>query len=246
MGAPGSARLCFCDYSGSPIGVEQSRNLRVAFSSRKRRTARPPKLHVNWRTAVTWDGTPLRFHASEPVTILSQGFHLPVFRALLVAVFALAAAAHAATRVRAAPVPPEMRSGFFTVTVNGQRVDVAHAASNYEFVNFDTTGPVEISITAAEPGFWDGGVDIEPWRLGLRASREGPTIRFRLPGPAKISISRPGDFLNDAKMLFLFAGLPPAPPRSAWRARLANGLARRWVCGCVSAPKSPPAPGSRS
>ncbi len=169
---------------------------------------------MNWRTAVTWDGTPLRFHASEPVTILSQGFHLPVFRALLVAVFALAAAAHAATRVRAAPVPPEMRSGFFTVTVNGQRVDVACAASNYDFVSFDITGPAEISITAAEPGFWDGGVDIEPWRLGLRASREGATIRFRLPGPAKISISRPGDFLNDAKMLFLFAGSPPPPPPS--------------------------------
>ena len=105
-----------------------------------------------------------------------------------------------------------MRSGFFAVAVNGQLVDVAHAASNYEFVSFDTTGPVEISITAAEPGFWDGGVDIEPWRLGLRASREGPTIHFRLPGPAKLSISRPGDFLNQAKMLFVFAGSPPPPP----------------------------------
>ena len=50
-------------------------------------------------------------------------------------------------------------------------VDVAHAASSYEFASFDTDGPAEIVITAAEPGFWDRGVDIEPWRLGLRAVR---------------------------------------------------------------------------
>lgn len=101
--------------------------------------------------------------------------------------------------------------------VNNQRVDVAHAASNYEFVSFDSTGPVDISITAADPHFWDGGADIEPWRLGLRASHpdgEPQTIRFRLYGPAKLSISRPGDFLNQARMLFLFAGSPPAPTPS--------------------------------
>jgi len=110
-----------------------------------------------------------------------------------------------------------MRTGFFAVTVDNQRIDVAHAASNYEFVSFDTTGPAEISITAADPHFWDAGVDIEPWRLGLHATHprgEPQTIRFRLPGPAKLSISRPGDFLNRARMLFLFAGSPPQPPPS--------------------------------
>ena len=59
------------------------------------------------------------------------------------------------------------------------------------------------------------GVDIEPWRLGLRPTHpegEPQTIRFRLSGPAKLSISRPGDFLNQARMLFLFAGSPPPPP----------------------------------
>jgi hypothetical protein len=121
-------------------------------------------------------------------------------------------AACPATRVNTAPVPAEMRSGFFAVTVNGRPVDVAWAASNYEFVSFDSNGPVEISITAAEPGFWDRGVDIEPWRLGLRASRSGPTIRFRLSHPGKLSISRPGDFLYNAKMLFLFADAPAPPP----------------------------------
>jgi hypothetical protein len=120
-------------------------------------------------------------------------------------------------QVQAAPVPEDMRNSFFAVTVNNERVDVAHAASNYEFVSFDTTGPVNITITAADPHFWDSGVDIEPWRLGIRPTHpdgEPQTIRFRIPGPEKLTISRPQDFLNRARMLFLFAGSPPAPPPS--------------------------------
>lgn len=138
------------------------------------------------------------------------------FPLLSLALLAFPLAAHAATHVYAAPVPEEMRSSAFTVRVNGKPVDVAHAAASYEFVSFDVTGPVDIEITASEPGFWDKGVDIEPWRLGLRPVRKGQTIRFRIAGPAKLSISRPGDFLNHAEMLFLFAGTPPpAPPPSS-------------------------------
>ncbi len=140
---------------------------------------------------------------------------LPGFRSLLFAVFALSTAAPAATRVLAPPVPPEMRTSDFAVEVNGLRVDVAYAASNYDYVNFGITGPAEITITAAIPGFWDRGVDIEPWRLGLRATHpngDRQTISFRLPGPVKLSISRPGDFLNHARMLFVFAGAPPSLP----------------------------------
>jgi hypothetical protein len=126
------------------------------------------------------------------------------------------AGAKAAPRVQPVPVPPELRSTAFTVTVNDQHVDVAHAAANYDFVNFDITGPVTIAITATEPGFWDRGVDVEPWRLGIRPVREGQTIRFKIAGPQKLSISRPWDFLNRATMLFVFAGAPPAAvPRSA-------------------------------
>jgi hypothetical protein len=133
-------------------------------------------------------------------------------RALFLALLLTPSTVHAATRIYAAAVPEETRSTAFTVTVNGKPVDAAHAAASYEIVNFDTTGPADIAITAAEPGFWDRGVDIEPWRLGLRAQRDGQTIRFKIPGPVKLSISRPGDFLNHAKMLFFFAGSPPAPP----------------------------------
>ena len=120
-------------------------------------------------------------------------------------------AAHATGRVEAASVPSEMRSTAFTVKVNGHPVDVAHAAASYEFVSFDITGPVLVEITAIQAGFWDKGVDIQPWRLGLRAVRHGATISFKLAAPAKLSISRPGDFLNHAAMLFVFAGSPPKP-----------------------------------
>jgi PA14 domain/PKD domain len=100
------------------------------------------------------------------------------------------------------------------MTVNGKPVDVAHAASSYEYVSFDMTRPVDVEITAAEPHFWDRGVDIQPWRRGLRAKRDGQTIRFRLASPGKLAISRPRDFLNHATMLFVFASRPAAiPPR---------------------------------
>src|ERR1035441_2431072 len=85
--------------------------------------------------------------------LLPESVFLLGYRSLLVVVLALPVAAQAASRVQAAPVPAEMRSTAFTVRVNGQRVDVAHAASSYEFVSFDITGPVYVEITAAEPGF---------------------------------------------------------------------------------------------
>jgi len=135
-------------------------------------------------------------------------------RTLLACILAVPALLQAAPHIYPVPVPQELRSTAFTVTVNGKPVDVAHAAASYDFANFDITGAVDVEITAAEPGFWDHGVDIEPWRLGIRAQRTGQTIRFHLAGPAKLSISRPRDFLNHASMLFLFAGSPPpAPPK---------------------------------
>jgi len=140
-----------------------------------------------------------------------------VLRSLCVSLLAVAVTpgwSGAASRVQPVPVPQEMRSSAFTVTVNGKPVDVAHAAASLEFASFDIAGGVTVEVTAAEPGFWDRGVDVEPWRLGIRPTRQGQTIRFRLDVPAKLSISRPRDFLNHAEMLFLFAGSPPpAMPR---------------------------------
>ena len=100
---------------------------------------------------------------------------------LVVASLAFSGVVFAASRVQPVPVPQELRSTAFTVTVNNQPVDVAHAAASYDFVNFDVTGPVTVAITASEPGFWDKGVDIEPWRLGIGLVREGrQTIRFKI------------------------------------------------------------------
>ena len=153
----------------------------------------------------------LRDAKVDSFTFISRsGSHLFSCRTLLVALIAVHTA-HAASRVQAAPVPREMQSIDFTVKVNDQPVDVAHAAASYSFVSFDVKGAVTIEVTASEKGFWDKGVEIEPWRLGIRPVRNGQTIRFKLDGPQKLSISRPGDFLNHATMLFLFAGTPPPP-----------------------------------
>ena len=89
---------------------------------------------------------------------------MPGFRSLLVLVLALPPFAPAASRVQPVPVPPEMLSTDFRVTVNGKPVEVARAAASYSFVDFDFTGTAKVEITAARPGFWDRGVDIEPWR----------------------------------------------------------------------------------
>jgi hypothetical protein len=121
----------------------------------------------------------------------------------------------AAPRVEPVPVPQEMRSQVFTVKVNGMPVDVAHAAASLEFASFDIVGPVIVEVTAADPDFWNAGVDVEPWRLGIRPERKGATLRFRLEVPAKIAISRPRDFLSHAAMLFLFAGTPQPLPRDS-------------------------------
>jgi len=130
--------------------------------------------------------------------------------------FAAFACAQSPSTISAAAVPESERSTRFTLTVNGQHVDVAHAAASLDFASFDRiatqTTSVEVAITALEPGFWEHGVEVEPWRLGIRPIREGQTIRFKLTGPAKLSISRPNDFLNHAQMLFLFYGTAPIFP----------------------------------
>src|SRR4051812_8811900 len=73
------------------------------------------------------------------------------FRSLLAVALGFCAVAHASPGIQFAPIPPELRSSAFTVTVNGKPVDVAHAAASYEYVSFDMTRPVDIEITSVEP-----------------------------------------------------------------------------------------------
>ena len=109
-----------------------------------------------------------------------------------------------------APVPPEIASNHFSVAINGHSTPVMHAAQNLYFLNFDLKRKkhVTVSVTADADDFWSKGIEVQPWRLGIRPRRAGRTITFQMTGPAKLSISRPNDFLGDAEMLYLFANVP--------------------------------------
>ena len=108
-----------------------------------------------------------------------------------------------------APIPAEVASTHFTVsTDNGQSSPVLHAVANYYLLNFEITGPVRITVTSDDPHYWDAGVEIQPMRLGIRPNRVGASISFSLDAPAKLSITRPGDFSGGSEMLFLFANEP--------------------------------------
>ncbi len=124
--------------------------------------------------------------------------------ALAVALLSFGSVAQA-SRQQLPATPPEMTSRHFVVSVDGQQVPAFHAAANYYFLNFEARRHARIEVTADQDGFWDRGVEVQPWRLGIRPEHSGRTIRFTLDGPQKISITRPHDFLAGAEMLFLFA-----------------------------------------
>ncbi len=123
--------------------------------------------------------------------------------ALLFSFLLFASAAFA--RITIAPVPDAIRSDRFQVTIDGHPAAFAHAAANYYFLNFDLKGRAKIVITAPTDGYWSQGVEVQPWRLGIRPQLSGRTITFTLDHAAKLSITRPGDHLSGAEMLFLFA-----------------------------------------
>ena len=126
--------------------------------------------------------------------------------ALLVCVLFFAALAQA--KVSIAPVPEEIRSDRFIVTIDGRPTYFSHAAANYYFLNFDLKGKAKIVITAPSDDYWAKGVEVQPWSLNIRPALKDRTITFTLTHPAKLSISRPGDHLAGAEMLFVFANPP--------------------------------------
>ncbi len=128
--------------------------------------------------------------------------------ALLYGSICSAAQAQAINGVTLYPIPAEVSSSHFIVTINGRRTAVQHAASGYYLLNFDVSGSAEIEVRSDDAHYWDRGVEIQPMRYGLRPVRHGGTIRFAIDGPAKLSITRPGDHFADAEMLFLFANQP--------------------------------------
>ena len=114
-------------------------------------------------------------------------------------------AGQAPVELKTYAIPDEVRSSHFRVSLNGRSTDVLHAATGYYLLNFDAAGPVAVSVEADDPHFWDGGVEIQPMRLGIRPKRQGAVISFTMPGSSKLTITRPGDHFADAKILFLFA-----------------------------------------
>ena len=83
----------------------------------------------------------------------------------------------AATHVGIAPIPAEIRTDYFIVTIDGHRTPVVHAASSYYLLNFDVNGPATVAVRAADAHYWDRGVEIQPMRYGIRPVRRGATIR---------------------------------------------------------------------
>ena len=141
---------------------------------------------------------------------------LPVHRiraALFVLLLlSLRSALAAPSQVKLFPLPAEVRSTHYRVTINGRPADVLHAASSYYMLNFDSDGPVTVSVTADDPHFWDRGVEVQPMRFGIRPVRRGATITFPMSADTKLIIARPGDHFADADMLFLFANPRETPP----------------------------------
>ena len=112
-------------------------------------------------------------------------------------------------------LPKEITSDRFSVSIDGKPVAVAHAAENYYFLNFDLVKNARVSITAPSEDYWAKGVEVQPWRENIRPVRHGKTITFTLGHPCKLSITRPGDYLGGAEMLFLFANKPEVKPPSS-------------------------------
>jgi hypothetical protein len=118
--------------------------------------------------------------------------------------------AHASSNVY--QLPKEITSDRFSVAIDGKPVSIAHAAENYYFLNFDLVKSAKISITAPSEDYWAKGVEVQPWRENIRPVRQGRTITFTVGHPCKLSITRPGDYLGGAEMLFLFANKPEVKP----------------------------------
>jgi hypothetical protein len=161
---------------------------------------------------------PTRIHCGDDLRENFSPFVCPL-RRIFFFFFALASfavlASPAAARVQGVAVPQELKSYEYTVEANGKSIDVAHAAASYDYINIEATTGFHLSITANEDGFWDRGVNVEPWRLGIRPTRTGRagrTIEFDIKDSVKLAISRPDDFLNHARMLFVFVSKPAEAP----------------------------------
>jgi hypothetical protein len=131
-----------------------------------------------------------------------------------IATFAVGFCALPAQAIELTPVPPDLQTQRFTATIDGHPLGFAHAATSYYYLGFDLPRHhrARITITAPTDDYWTRGVEVQPWRENIRPVRSGRDITFSLDHPLKISISRPGDHLGGAEMLFVFADAPEKKP----------------------------------
>ncbi len=56
------------------------------------------------------------------------------------------------------PVPAQIASSHFVVTLNGKSTPVMHAALNNYFLNFEAGRKIKVTVTADSDDFWAKGV----------------------------------------------------------------------------------------
>jgi len=138
--------------------------------------------------------------------------------------FAIALPASSQNKVAPWPVPPEISAGtHFTVTLDGHPTPVMHAALNIDFLNFPINPKgkkIEVTVTADNDAQWTKGVEIEPWRLGIRPVRSGRTLSFEIDHPGQMTITQPNDVLFEQPTLLLFANPVVKDPPTAARPNL--------------------------
>jgi hypothetical protein len=100
------------------------------------------------------------------------------------------------------PFPAALPSSeIYRVTVNGQAVHVIRSDRG-DIAWFACGGRADIVV---EVGHEVKRVEVRPLRHGLQPALQGRTLRFRIPGPVKLSIEINGDL---RRPLFLFADAP--------------------------------------
>lgn len=110
-------------------------------------------------------------------------------------IFCLAILTTARAEVRTYPAPEgEAVAGVYTVTVDGEPVDVYSAMSeffdgDYYFASFDFSGPVTVEVTSQFPL---AQTAILPERFGIRPKLDGERLSFEANAPFRVSVEPNG------------------------------------------------------
>jgi hypothetical protein len=127
-------------------------------------------------------------------------------------------------------LPADVISSRYEVKVDGQHVPVFRAALNTNFLSFECTGPVTVSVTLPESDYWSSGAFVRPLARGISPKVNDNIISFQVNAPAKLSVERAGVRGPSDEVLFLFANSPesaPPPASSANVIVLPPGLHRQ-------------------